>query len=188
MNRLVRRTVDRLFAFDPSMPDAHARREELVRETSVMVLYLSVVLLATLTVLPADYGRRVAEDEHGGPSVLAIVWGTTLGLALAHWFAFRLATSALGGGRPSRHDVTLGVAQVVGACLVAAATSVAVLVAGPTSDVRAAVFVPAGFIGVAGYGVARAAGRSRSRSTLDGVLVLGLGLLVAAVKVWSGSH
>jgi len=183
---VVHRAIDRLFPFDPTMPDAHARRTELVRETSVMVLYLSVVLLATLGVLPSDYDQRVAEGSHGPPIGL-IVWGTTVGLALAHWFAFRLATAALGDGTPSRHDVSLGVAQVLGAA-VALVTTLAIVIARPGSEVGAALFVPAGFIGAAGYGVARAGGRTVVRSIVVGVVVLLLGLAVAVVKVWLGGH
>ena len=185
MNRLVHRAVDRVFPFDPSMPDAHDRRTELVRETSVMVLYLSVVLLATLAVLPSGYGSDT-HDGSGDPHVVVVVWGTTVGLALAHWFAFRLATAALGGGVPSRHDVSLGIAQVLGAAVVAAATTVAVILAPDGSEIPAAVFVPAAFIGVAGYGVARAAGRSTLRSFVVGGAVLVLGLIVAGVKAWLG--
>jgi hypothetical protein len=186
MNRLVHRAVDRVFPFDPSMPDAHARRAELVRETSVMVLYLSVVLLATLGVLPGDYDERTAGADHGGPAIGVLVWGTTVGLALAHWFAFRLATAALGDGTPSRHDVSLGVAQVLGAAFVAVVTTLAIVIAPPGAEVRAAIFVPAAFIGAAGFGVARASGRSIGSSVAVGVLVLVLGLAVAVVKAWLG--
>jgi hypothetical protein len=185
MNRSVHRAVDKLFPPDPSMPDAHARRAELVRETSVMVLYLSVVLLAALAVLPSGYNEL---DRDDGPHVIAIVWGTTVGLALAHWFAFRLATSALGGGVPSRHDVSLGIAQVLGAAVVAAATTIVVVLVPARSDVVAAAFVPAGFIGASGYGVARAAGRSTWRSVVAGAVVLVLGVAVAGVKAWLGGH
>ena len=184
MNRFVHHAVDRVFPFDPSMPDAHARRAELVRETSVMVLYLSVVLLATLGVLPSDYVELAADADHGGPALALVVWGTTVGLALAHWFAFRLATAALGDGTPSRHDVSLGVAQVLGAAFVAIVTTLAIAIAPPGAEVRAAIFVPAAFIGAAGFGVARASGRSVARSVVVGVAVLILGLAVAVVKAW----
>jgi hypothetical protein len=185
MNRTIHRAVDKLFPSDPSMPDAHARRAELVRETSVMVLYLSVVLLATLAVLPSGYNDVDGDD---GPPVIAIVWGTTVGLALAHWFAFRLATTALGAGAPSRHDVSLGIAQVLGAAVVAAMTTVAVVLVPARSDVVVAAFVPAGFIGASGYGVARAAGRSTWRSVVAGAVALMLGVAVAGVKAWLGGH
>jgi hypothetical protein len=188
MKLLPSKVAAALFPSDPAMADVATRRHEVIRETSVMVLYLSVVLLAALSVLPDDYGQRVAEGRHGGPTVLVIVWGTTVGLALAHWFAFRLATSALGDGKPSRHDVSLGVAQVLGAGVVAVVTTVAVVLAPPESEVGAAMFVPAAFIGIAGFGVARAAGRSNGRSLAFGVVVLVIGLLVAALKAWLAGH
>jgi hypothetical protein len=178
--------VDHAFTFDPSMPDAHERRAELVRESSVMVLYLSAVLLAALATLPADYGAM--REEAGGPSVLTIVWGTTVGLALAHWFAFRVATSALAGGRPSRHDISLGAAQLLGAALIAAVSTIVIVLVPAGVDVAAARFVPAAFIGVAGYGLARGGGHSAMRSTLVGALVLAAGLGVAGVKAAFDAH
>ena len=75
---------------------------------------------------------------------------------------------------------------MLGAAFVALATTLAIVIAPSGSEVRAALFVPAAFIGVAGYGVARAAGRSMGRSIGVGVVALLLGLAVAAVKVWLG--
>src|SRR5690606_5466434 len=52
------------------------------REAFTMALYTSITLLGALTVT----GRRQSDVN-----VFAIVWGTTVGLALAHWFAFSFA-------------------------------------------------------------------------------------------------
>jgi hypothetical protein len=187
VNALVHRVVDRFYPLDPSLPDAIARRSEFVREISVMILYLSVVLLATLTAVPSGSDVQTGDDDGGWLSpVVAIVWGTTVGLALAHWFAFRLATSALGGGSPSGHDVSLGFAQVLGAIAVAAVTTLAIVLAPPGVEVQAAGFVPACFIGAAGFGVARAGGRSRPASLVMASVVLAVGLIVAGTKAWLG--
>src|SRR6476646_8690601 len=72
-------------------------RRRLWRETTAMMLYVSIVLLAELAVLPSGRGHAV-EPVHGpvGVELVAIVWGTTSGLALAHYFAFRVATQGVG--------------------------------------------------------------------------------------------
>ena len=49
-----------------------------------MALYVAICLLAALSVVAED------ELEHRGVAI-NVIWGTTLGLALAHWFAFRLS-------------------------------------------------------------------------------------------------
>ena len=78
-------------ASDAGAPsEATARqREGLFREAAVMGLYVAIVLLAAVVALPDHGGSgRVLEDDH--PPLLEIIWGSAIGLALAHWFAFRL--------------------------------------------------------------------------------------------------
>ena len=77
-------------------------RKRVWREGITMVLYVAVVLLATLSALPAGHDPADAE-MHGpvGGELLAIVWGTTVGLALAHWFAFHVATPRASAGDTS---------------------------------------------------------------------------------------
>ena len=61
-----------------------------------MALYVTVCLLAALTALQnvvAVPGR-----------VLGLVWGTTIGLALAHLFAFRIAGRLVQDGRLAKGD------------------------------------------------------------------------------------
>ena len=56
-----------------------------------MALYVAICLLGVLT--------AVAERADAGHvSVFTLVWGTTVGLALAHWFAFRLSARLVAGG------------------------------------------------------------------------------------------
>src|SRR5262249_58459742 len=72
-------------------------RVELIREATVMILYVSVVEIADLAALPeAHYVHGRVTGPTGG-YMLAIVWGTAIGLALAHWFAFRVAAPAFRG-------------------------------------------------------------------------------------------
>src|SRR4051794_21437277 len=100
---------------------------ELFREATIMVLYVAVVEIAELAALPE---RRLGHGEITGPvgsDLLAIVWGTALSLALAHWFAFRIAAAGFRGDRPSRQDQLIGLVQVGGAALVAALSSLPIL-------------------------------------------------------------
>ncbi len=114
--------------------------------------------------------------------------GTAIGLALAHWFAFVVAGVGFAGGKVLRHDLRLAGAQVVGAAVVAAATTVPVVLVDDESQVDAALFAPALILGVAGYLVGRDGGRSAAASIVAGVVALGAGLLVASIKTVLAGH
>ena len=144
-----------------------------------MTLYLSVVLLATLAALPA--GHDAGEPVHGpvGIELLAILWGTTIGLALAHGFAFKVATQGFGEGRPREQAFKEALAEIAAAAVVAALASLAVLVFGPENEQRVVLFVLALIIGGVGYLVERANGRTRMASLIFGVITLFVGLVVS---------
>src|SRR4051794_30776694 len=148
-----------------------------------MVLYVSVVEIAELAAIPETHSAGGRVSGAVGGQLLAIVWGTAVGPALAHWFAFRLAAPAFRGERPTRLDTYIGLAQVGAAVFVAAVPSLPVLL---FSDVRAQETtgdVPAALIGIVGYVLARATGRSRIAAVFYGLTALALGILVALVKV-----
>jgi hypothetical protein len=156
-----------------------------------MVLYLSIVVLATLTALPS--GPETGVDDHGsggvhGPGLVGLIWGTALGLALAHWFAFRLTARAFGGGKVSERDVQVGLAQIGGAALVALLCTIPLLLIGDADEVQVTIWVPALIVGVAGYLVASAAGRTKAQSLILAGVVMLLGLTVAAVKNFLIGH
>jgi hypothetical protein len=174
-------------AADQSARGVDRHRLELRREATHMSLYVCIVFLAGLAVLPDDYGVTAGESGHG-PPLLALVWGTAVGLSLAHWFAFQLTALELRGGRLHRDDLELAVAQVAGAGFVALATTVPILLVDDPAQVDAAVFAPAAIIGVAGYSIARTAGRSRGVSVLLGALVLVVGVAIAAAKAFLLGH
>ena len=128
-----------------------------------MILYVSVVEIAELAALPESHFAHGRVTGAAGGQLLEIVWGTAVGLALAHWFAFRFAAPAFRGERPTHHDTQIGLAQLAGAVLVAALSSLPVLL---FSDVRAQETVgdvPALLVGTVGYLVARQTGSSRRR-------------------------
>jgi hypothetical protein len=159
-----------------------------VREAATMVLYVSVVEIAEFAALPEGHFAHGRVTGPAGAELLAILWGTAVGLALAHWFAFRVAAPGFRGESPTRRDVEIGLAQLGGAVFVAAVSSVPVLL---FSDVRAqetAGDVPAVIIGVIGYFVARASGKSRVPSAFYGLTALALGVVVALVKSMLAAH
>ncbi len=154
-----------------------------------MTLYVAVVLLATLAALPAGHDDA-AEPINGpvGVELIAILWGTTIGLALAHYFAFRVAARGFGGGRPSAHDLREATAEVTAASFVAALASLPVLVFSPDTEQWAVLFMLALIIGVVSYLVERSNERTRLASLVFGVVTLIVGLMVASVKYSLTSH
>jgi len=167
-------------------PAAH--RSHLVREAATMVLYVSVVEIAELAAIPEEHFAHGRVTGPVGGALLAIVWGTAVGLAIAHWFAFRIAAPAFRGESPTRLDAQIGLAQLAGAIFVAAVSSLPVLL---LNDVRAQETtgdVPAVIIGVIAYFIARAAGRRQLQAVAYGVTALALGVVVALVKVKLAAH
>ncbi len=146
-----------------------------------MALYVAVCLLAALIALDDQ-----AEEHH--VRAFALVWGTTLGLALAHVFAFRLAARWIAGGTLRDGDAASALAQLAGAAIVAGLATVPVVVFGATTEFDVTRLVLAGLIGGVGFSVARSAGAGRSRSLLAGLGVLAVALAVAAAKNYLAGH
>jgi len=163
-------------------------RIELIREATVMILYVSVVEIAELAALPeAHYVHGRVTGPTGG-YMLAIVWGTAIGLALAHWFAFRVAAPAFRGERPTHVDVQIGIAQLAGAALVALISSLPVLLFSNVTAQETIGDVPALLVGAVGYLVARRTGSGHLASAFYGLTALALGVVVALVKAKLSAH
>jgi len=75
---------------------------ELRKEAFTMALYVAICLLAAL----AAVTESTAEDH-----VFEIVWGTTIGLALAHWLAFSVSARLVAAGQVRNHDAQAAEAQ-----------------------------------------------------------------------------
>jgi hypothetical protein len=151
-----------------------AHRDHLRKEGWTMALYVAVCLIAALTALQnatAIPGR-----------VMGLVWGTTIGLALAHLFAFRIAGRLVHDGRIPRSDRIVSGIQLAAAAAVAVMVSVPVLIAPPDSELDWARYTCAGIIGVVGYGVARGTEQNRIRSLAFASGVLAVALVVAGIK------
>jgi hypothetical protein len=153
-----------------------------------MVLYVSVVEIAELAALPE---KHLADGAVSGPiagQLLAVVWGTAVGLALAHWFAFRLAAPAFRGERPTRLDRDIGLAQVAGAAFVAALSSLPILVLPDRWARETTGDVPAALIGVVTYLIARHLRASRIASVFYAVTAVAIGVVIALVKGILAGH
>ena len=94
---------------------------ELRKEAWVMALYVAVCLLAALTALAED-------SSDGHVRALGVIWGTTIGLALAHAFAFRVSARLVAQGHIRRGDAATVGAQLVGAAAVAVLATIPVLI------------------------------------------------------------
>ena len=93
---------------------------ELRKEAYTMALYVAICLLAALSAV----SEHAASDQL---DALKIVWGTTVGLAVAHWFAFRVSARLVASGTIRRHDAEAVGAQLAGAAAVALLATIPVL-------------------------------------------------------------
>ncbi len=161
--------------------NARERRVEAQLESSTMALYVSIVLLATLTAIGDD-----AEASH--VEILGIVWGTTLGLAIAHFFAFRISSKVFRGVALHRPDVRIAFLQLGGALAVAVLCTVPMLLLPATAETDAVRLELSLLLGVAGYAAGRTGGASRPRALVTAVVVLVLGLATALLKNVLSGH
>jgi hypothetical protein len=166
------------------------RRADLLREATIMVLYVSVVEIAELAGIPdARHSGHGVVDGPTDMQLLAIIWGTALGLAIAHWFAFGIAAPGIRGSRPSRRHIDVGMAQVGGAAFVAIISSLPILLLNRNTTLETIGEVPALIIGVIAYFIARSTGRPRVPSAFYALTALALGVVVALVKYkLAGTH
>lgn len=148
---------------------------ELRLEASTMALYVSVVLLAALVAL--EDGATTGDGE-----MLGLIWGTTIGLALAHYFAFRVASRLVRGTTFHKRDGEIALAQLGGAAFVSALCTIPVLLFPDSSKNDFIRWELAVLLGITGYAAGRTGGASRLRSLATGAVVLVLGVAVAFVK------
>lgn len=161
-----------------------SRREderELLREGATMAVYVAISLLAVLVALEE-------RASHGDGRAVAIVWGTSAGLALAHFYAFSIAARLAAETSPGPHDLAVSVAQVLGAVFVAAVVSIPVALFPATSQFDVARLLLALIVGGAGYLVVRGHGGSRLRSLVAAVGTLAFGVAVALLKNVLSGH
>jgi len=150
-------------------------------EVTTMALYVSIALLAALA--------AVDEDALSRNDTLLLIWGTSLGLAVAHYVAFRLASALARGRHLGRGDVVIAGVQFLGAMAVpAVVTVVELMLADDEDDVETAELALGVVLGVTGYLVSRGNGASRRRAALLGLGVLVIGVVTALFKNFLTGH
>lgn len=155
-------------------PHEDARREA-VHEGVTMTFYVCIVLAAEFAALR----NHVTEAA----VALGAIWGTTVGLALAHVFAFTLAAHLLRPDGIGRSEQVVIVGQVTAALAVALSCTIPFIFLEPERARDVAAFAVAAFIGVAAFLTARNSGADRLRSALFGATTLLIAAAVVAVKV-----
>ena len=145
-----------------------------------MALYVAICLVAALTALPES------GDAHA--HVTGIIWGVTIGLALAYWFAFRVSARLVGEGRVDAQDVRTAGAQLAGAAVVGLLATVAVVLAPESAELVAAGLILAAFLGVVGYVVASGGGASRAQAVGYAASVMIVAAAIAELKNALAGH
>lgn len=165
----------------PDPPSEGSEAVELRKEAWVMALYVAVCLLAALA--------AVAEKTSDGHvRALGIVWGTTIGLALAHAFAFRVSARIVAQGRIRRSDANVVLAQLIGAAGVAVLATIPILLWPTTAEFDVVRGALALFIALVGFEVARSSGAARARSVFYGTTLLVAAVTIAVVKNILSGH
>ena len=148
-------------------------------ESSTMALYVTIVLLATTSLLTDG-------DTHD-IGILAVVWGESFGLAVAHFFAFVLAVHLV-NGEAAPHEWRTAREQLGGALSVATICTIPVFVVPESAELDVVRITLAVVLALAGYAAARTKGASQRRSIIIGAVVLVGGLTIALVKNLIGGH
>lgn len=144
-----------------------------------MALYVSVCLLGALIAAPEE-----SVDAH----VIPLVWGVTVGLALAHWFAFRLSVHLFAAGKVAAEDLRVGGAQLLSGIAVAVVVTVPVVALPASIQLDVVEALLAVVIAAAGYVAARSGGAPRVRALVYGLLALIIALVIAVVKNRLSGH
>jgi hypothetical protein len=145
-----------------------------------MTLYVCLVLAAEFVA-----GGDDVESER---FAVEVIWGTAVGLALAHVFAFNLATKLLVRGRLSHEVRAAAWAQLAAAAIVAFVVTIPFVLFPLGRALRVDAFLVSALIGSAAYGAARGSGAGRTRSIVYGTIVLAIAVAVVSVKVGLTYH
>jgi hypothetical protein len=150
------------------------------REALTMALYACVVLAAEFV--------GMGDHLDSTSFAISVIWGTTVGLTLAHVFAFDLAARMFSEGALAR-DTQVAIAfQLAAGAAVAAVLTVPFLFLQPSLALDVAGYLTAGFVGLTAYGVARTAGRSSLGAVTFGVVSLVIAAVVVGVKAALSHH
>jgi hypothetical protein len=140
-----------------------------------MVLYVCLVLTAEFVILSETEGDRA--------TVLGVIWGTTIGLTLAHLFAFDLAQRLFSKGRPEPEHRSAILLQLMASAAVALVLTIPVALLPLSTAFDVCALLTSLFVGNTAFGVERTSGRTWVQSAIFGVGALILGVRVVLVKV-----
>jgi len=144
-----------------------------------MVLYVSVVLMGAIATVPAK-----DIDEH--IEVAAVIWGSALGLALAHWFAFNASAHLFRGEGITGDELREGAWEAFAALGVAVVATVPLLIFDDTTGAAVSLIALALVVTVVAYVASRHGGLSRRRALLRGGVTVVAAVIVAALKIRLG--
>ncbi|MFQ1002645.1 hypothetical protein [Modestobacter sp. SSW1-42] len=168
---------------EPRRPDrlrerVRATRSDpsLRREADMTAFYLGLTLLVALNVAPDDVPPPL-------PELLLVIWGSTVGLAVAHWFALTLAGLLVRDASLHRTPGELLFSQVVMAVVLASVASAVVVLSPDPAEVPTARMSVAVFIGALVTVEARTSGEPLWRAVSVGCAALGVALALATVKL-----
>lgn len=141
----------------------------------MMGFYVAVTLVAVLSTGNEKAGRDQIQ-------VLLLVWGTTVGLAIAHWFAMILSARVVSDPHLHHTPGEMLYSQLVMAVGIAATSTLVVLIVPNKFDRLSARLTAALFIaGLVGFET-RAGGGSHRRALLYGLSALSIGFAIASLK------
>jgi hypothetical protein len=146
------------------------------READMMAFYLGITLLVALDVLQDSPPPPL-------PRLLLIIWATTLGLGVAHWFAVGLSAYLVRDPAMHHTAAQLLVSQIIMAALLASVASLAVVLSPWRVEMLDGRIAVALFVTVLVAVEARAGGRPLRRSLALGAVALALTLAVAVLKL-----
>jgi hypothetical protein len=145
------------------------------REAEMMGLYVSITMLAVFLT-----GNDL--DDHTKLDVLWLVWATTIGLGIAHWFALVLSVRLVRDPDVHHTPMEMLLSQLLMAVVLALAATLVVLVLPERFDRLGARLTAAALITAIVYVESRASGRSAGRAAAIGVAVLAVAFSIATVK------
>jgi hypothetical protein len=142
------------------------------REVATVAFYVSVTLAAELA---------AASSEDSKTLLVGALWGTAIGLALAHWYA-QTITTAIARGSFHKNDAAEGLREV-GAAVIVALVLTLPFVVFPTPAALAlsrwGVVIGTSLISLA---LARAAGAGWTRALVEAAVVFAIGVAVIETK------
>lgn len=154
-----------------SVPDLTTARNR-AREVATVAFYVSVTLAAELA---------AASSHDSKVLIIGALWGTAIGLALAHWYA-QTITTAIARGSFHKNDAAEGLREV-GAAVIVALVLTLPFVVFPTPAALAlsrwGVVVGTSLISLA---LARGAGAGWTRALIEATVVFAIGVAVVETK------